>query len=321
MSEIPFVNRLGDAIQAAITSPAAARHRVSLRRRLGLLAVAALLLVGATAAATRILGTPEELAASGITCLEDNGGAGVWDPGRSPIQACAQEYRHQHPGRPVPAMVACVDGPSVVVVQAHDPQVCARRGLAPLPAVYTPARAKVAKLERDILALEATADCIPPEELAARVQALLDRNGWAGWRTWLRLDASQGPCGSAASQQDGEANLGGHLDYQDRRVMVFGQAPRSLLDLLYRRGGLAETLLEESGRRCYTLDQLRDLIRRRVAVTGRSVRFQVGTRQPQPGRHLGDAREQRYQAGCAIVAAVGPDGNNQGVEVAIHHKR
>ena len=306
MSEIPFVNRLGDAIQAAITNPrVAARHRVGPRRRLGLLAIAALLL-GGGAAAARILGTPEELAPSSIACQLD-GSTGIVGAGdRSPLEVCAEEYHAA--GTPVPRLVACVDGRSVVVLPGRGPEACGRRGLAQLPPEYAPARAKVAKLERDILALEAARDCVAPEKLAAQVQRLLDRSGWRGWKTWLRPDVSPGPCGSVSGLGGGgDRSISGSLDYDGHRVMIFGGPPRALDDLLYgRETRLAGALMDESGQRCYTLDELRDHVRRRVEATGRSVTFEIDQREPDG--ELLDARGQRYQAGCAIVVGVGPAG-------------
>jgi hypothetical protein len=319
MSEIPFVNRLGDAIQAAISNPrVAARHRFGPRRRLGLLAVAALLL-GGGAAAARILATPEELATTSIACRLEVSTSIVWAGDRSALEVCADEYRTA--GKPVPQLVACVDGGSVVVLPGRGPQACGRHGLTPLPPEYAPARAKVAKLERDILALEAAADCVAPEKLAAQVQRLLDRSGWRGWTTWLRPDVSPGPCGSVSGLGGGgDRSLSGALDYDGHRVMIFGGPPRSLDDLLYgRETRLAGALMDESGQRCYTLDELRDHVRRRVEATGRSVTFEV--RQRERDGELMDARQQRYQAGCAIVVGVGPAGNaGPDVIVEINHK-
>ena len=216
--------------------------------------------------------------------------------------------------------MACVDGRSVVVLPGRGPQACGRRGLTPLPPEYAPARAKVAKLERDILALEAAADCVAPEKLAAQVQPAGSQR-LAGWTTWLRPDVSPGPCGSVSGLGGGgDRSLSGALDYDGHRVMIFGGPPRSLDDLLYgRESRLAGALMDESGQRCYTLDELRDHVRRRVEATGRSVTFEV--RQRDPDGELMDARQQRYQAGCAIVVGVGPAGDaGPGVLVRINYK-
>ena len=92
MSTIPFVQRLGDAIEGAVADPRIARRRR--RRRLVVLAVAALVLPGG------------------------------------------------------------------------DEQICRRHDLEPLPAGYASARDKVARLQRSILAIEASADCPAPAVLA-----------------------------------------------------------------------------------------------------------------------------------------------------------
>lgn len=72
MSEIPFVARLGDAIDAAVGAPQAARQRAGRRRkrRLGglALAVPALGLSGATLA--RLASDPEQLAIAPVACYE-----------------------------------------------------------------------------------------------------------------------------------------------------------------------------------------------------------------------------------------------------------
>ena len=64
MSAIPFVERLGDAIQAAIADPAVARRRRTRRRLVA--AVATLLLLGGSLAAARLLNEPDKLAAASI---------------------------------------------------------------------------------------------------------------------------------------------------------------------------------------------------------------------------------------------------------------
>jgi hypothetical protein len=270
VSAIPFVDRLGDAIQAAITDPAVARrrrHRV-LRRRL-LLAVAALLLLGGSLAAAELLNEPEKLATGGIGCYRDAGMRGtvtiVWPGDRTPVQACAETFREA--GQPVPPLVACAYHGAVAVLPGRDQEVCRRQALEPLPPGYVPALGKVAELERAILAIERDADCLPPPVLAGRVQRLLDRSGWTGWTTWLRLDVSPGPCGSVSGLGGGgRRSISGALDEAGHRVMVFGAQPRSTEDLLYGPGKLAPTLMDESGERCYGPDELAGHVRRRVAA-------------------------------------------------------
>ena len=317
MSTIPFVDRLGDAIEAAITDPAVARRRRA-RWRL-LLAVGALLLLGASGAAARLLNEPDKLATGGIGCYQNAAMRGsvtiVWPGRRSPVEACAEAYRSA--GHPVPPLVACAYNGAVAVLPGRDQEACQRQALEPLPPGYPHALGKVARLEQAILAIEREADCRPPAVLAARVQRLLDRSGWTGWTTWLRPDVSPGPCGSVSNPGgSGRRSISGALDEAGHRVMVFGGPPRSTEDLLYGPGKLAPALQDASGARCYRPDELAEQVRRRVAAAapGRSVTIETRT---DPGLELGDARGERLRAGCAVVVGVGPaeDGHDLLVEV------
>jgi hypothetical protein len=68
---------------------------------------------------------------------------------------------------------------------------------------------------------------------------------------------------SAGIGGGGDRSISGSLDYDGHRVMVFGGPPRALDDLLYgRETRLAGALMDESGQRCYTLDELRGGSRR-----------------------------------------------------------
>lgn len=324
MSAIPFVDRLGDAIQAATTDPAVARRRRRrvLRRRL-LLVVAALLLLGGSLAAAELLNEPEKLATGSIGCYQDAGMRGtvtiIWPGDQTPVQACAETFREA--GQPVPPLVACAYHGAVAVLPGRDQAVCQRQALEPLPPGYAPALGRVAELERAIEAIEAGADCLPPPVLAGRVQRLLDRSGWTGWTTWLRLDVSPGPCGSVSGLGGGgRRSISGALDEAGHRVMVFGAQPRSTEDLLYGPGKLAPTLMDESGERCYGPDELAGHVRRRVAAAAPGRSLTVETR-VEAGADLFDARGARLEAGCAVVGDVGPAGNGRDLVVTIVRKR
>jgi hypothetical protein len=323
VSTIPFVERLGDAIQAAIADPAVARRRRRRMRRRLLLAVAALLLLGGSLAAAELLNEPEKLATGSIGCYQDAGMRGsvaiIWPGGRTPVEACAEAFREA--GQPVPPLVACAYNGAVAVLPGHDQAVCQRQALEPLPPGYAPALGRVAELERAILAIERGADCLPPPVLARRVQRLLDRSGWTGWTTWLRLDVSPGPCGSVSGLGGGgDRSIAGALDEAGHRVMVFGAPPRSTDDLLYGPGKLAPALMDESGERCYDPDELAGHVRRRVAAVarGRSVTIE---HRAEGGADLFDARGARLEAGCAVVSDVGPAGNGRDLIVTIVRKR
>ena len=219
MSEILYVERLGDAIEAAAARRLASR-RIRLRRFVaGLVGVA---VVGTgVATATSLLGGSERLAAGAVACYETaslDGGAVVIAPDtRSPVAACAAEAGIRGPH------VACAQGDAVAVVPGRGRAACARLGLQPLPAGYDSARERITALSRDMRALEASAGCVAPEELARRVQTLLHRSGWAGWSTWVRLDVEDGPCGYVAGLDgDGSRSIEPSLDVDGHRVMVFG---------------------------------------------------------------------------------------------------
>ena len=320
MSTIPFVDRLGDAIQAAIVDAAVGRRRKA-RRRL-LLAVVTLLLLGGSLAAAQLLNEPEKLATGSIGCYRDAAMRGtvtiVWPGDRTPVDACAETFREA--GQPVPPLVACAYGGAVAVLPGRDQSVCQRQALEPLPPGYTAALGRVAELERAILAIEEDADCLPPPVLAGRVQRLLDRSGWTGWTTWLRPDVSPGPCGSVSNPGGGgHRSIAGALDEPGRRVMVFGAPPRSTEDLLYGPGKLAPALQDMSGERCYRPGELGEQVRRRVAgaAPGRSVTIE---RRVDGGLELGDARGPRLAAGCAVVLGVGPARNGHDLVVEIVQK-
>jgi hypothetical protein len=320
VSTIPFVEQLGDAIQAAISDPAVARRR-RIRRRL-VAAVAALLLLGGSLAAARLLNEPEKLATGSIGCYQDAAMRGgvtiIWPGDRTPVEACAESLREA--GQPVPPLVACAYNGAVAVLPGGDQSACQRYALEPLPPGYVPALGRVAELERAILAIEREADCLPPEALAGRVQQLLDRSGWTGWTTWPRPDVSPGPCGSVSNPGGGgRRGISGSLDEAGHRVMIFGGPPRSTEDLLCGPGKLAPALMDESGERCYSPDGLADHVRRRVAAAapGRSVTVETGT---DSGIELGDARGARLAAGCAVVIGAGPAGTGHDLVVTIIRK-
>jgi hypothetical protein len=190
MSEIPFVNRLGDAVERAAAARIATRRR-RIRRRLTVGALSFAIVATGVAAASGVFSSPEQLATSAVGCYERpsfNANTSVLSTGEdSPIDTCRRVLHTDGP------LVACMADHHVAVFPGGA-EVCDKLGLAPLPPGYAPARAKLNAFARDVQAIETSADCIPPRELARRVQALLDRTpGWSGWRTWLRLDVENGP--------------------------------------------------------------------------------------------------------------------------------
>lgn len=313
MSDIPFVNRLGDAIDAALTASAEPARRRRRRRRGAAVAVGALLTAGGGVALGGLFSNPTQLAATSVSCYETpdlrGGTTVVWPGGRSPTQACVAVLRDT--ARPVASLVACDRKTGVVVFPGNGERACDRAGLRPLRPQYSTEHARVEALERALFALEDSADCIAPREFASRVQTILKRTGWAGWRPWLRLDITSGPCGLVSSYGGNSVRtIGGHLDARQLRVMIFAGAHRSTEKLLAGPKGIGGPLIDASGERCYTQHELHALARRRFAPTGRSVAFTAS--QPDRGVTLEGPRGSRLAAGCAIITDVTPakDGRN-----------
>jgi hypothetical protein len=313
MTEIPFVAQLGDALEAAIGEPQPRRSRRQPRRRvlvLGLCAVAALSV--AALAIARVLSGPDELAARSVACYAaaDLGSdVTVVANDRAPVTACADAYRRL--GMSVPPLVACAGSGSVAVIPGSDDSACTRLGLGPLPAGYAASRARMARLADGVLALEASEDCIPPGELARGVGRLLDAEGWTGWKV-ERGAAGGGPCGSVSSLDGaGRRRIDGALDAIRHVVFVFASAPRSTVALLYGAAGLARSLEDSSGSRCFTVASLTALVQSRLAAVGRTAGVELAPALPS-SVSLADARQARYEAGCAILTDVrpAPDGRD-----------
>jgi hypothetical protein len=235
MSEIPFVNQLGDAIEEAIAHRASARRRLVGRRRWRLIVVLAMLLLGGAAGArTLFFSSTQAAAIYGIGCYDGTGpdASGSFDVyGPSAVAACRGVYRHEGSrlGRPGAKLVACVGGPGPIamVFEARGAGQCQRLGFAPLSHGYAAAVAKVYRLDTALLALVRSRACVPPLELAGRVDRVLAELDWVGWRAVVRWDVSpRGPCGDLGYDSSGEPAVRGSLDVAHDTVLVFtGPAP------------------------------------------------------------------------------------------------
>ena len=285
MSEIPFVNRLGDAIETATAQPERAKRRRR-RRRFGGLAVAILLLGAGGVTVAEILDDPEKLATGPVACYDraslDANAYVQSAEGRSPTELCAGLLRTSAPLAP------CVKGEGVFVFPG-PPETCERLGLKPLPAGYDAARLKVARLRAAVDRVIRRADCIPPAELARRLQRILDRHGWRGWRAVV--GGPKGPCGWVG------VPIG--MRAERRELGVYGGPPRSLDRFLSGPGG---GLMVESSQRCYTVRGLSRLVRRRLAPAGRPLRIVVEVG-PLPDHQQFEppARQRRFEQGCAVA--------------------
>jgi hypothetical protein len=290
MSEIPFVNRLGDAIDDAIAEPQPAKRRRR-RRRLGGLALAVFLLGAGGVTIAEILDDPETLATGQVACYSE----ASFEPdvasvqsggGREPTALCAELLRTNEP------LVACVRKEGFVTVFPGPPETCERLGLKPLPAGYDAARRKVARLRADVARLLRAADCVPPATLARRAQRVLDRSGWDGWRA--EVTGGRGPCGWVAVS-DG---------LRGRTLPIRRRAPRSLERLLEAR---YERLLALSGRRCFTVRSLRRRVRRELAPANRPIAFRLDVGPLPRWTDLDPlARNRRFEQGCAVFEGVSP---------------
>jgi hypothetical protein len=308
VSEIPFVNALGDAIERA-----AAQRRGRVRRRLlvgGLgIAIAA---SGVAAAAGVFESTPEQLATSGIGCYDradlKHANVTVLSTGTaSPTATCRRVLHVSGP------MVACA-GPAVLVFPG-PPGTCERLGYKPLAASYFATRRRVNALARKVERLETSADCWEPQELSRRVRALLERTpGWSGWTTKVQGGPDEGPCGSV-SHLDGAGGRGvdGAFDAAHRLVLVTRTQSRSLTNLLFTAGGPGTKLMDATGERCYDVSGLEALARRELP--GHALTFAAEA--PGDGQQLGGSRGERYAEGCAVIVGYSParDGDTIAVEV------
>ena len=324
MTEIPFIDRLGHAFEAAIAEPRPHRSRFaprisfqSRRKALVLVVAGAAALVAAALAIAHVLASPDELAANSVACYtaaDLSSDVTVVPNHGAPVAACAAAYRKM--GQAAPPLVACANGTAVAVIPGADAASCERAGLQPLPAGFAASQANVARLARAVLTLEGQQDCVKPEELARGVERLLTAQGWVGWTAQLQRP-TQGPCGTVSSfNGDGQRRIGGALDPSRRVVLVSSGPARSTTTLLYGRDGLAVSLEDTSGQRCYTVAGLTALVEARAAAAGRAGTVQVAAALPATTT-LADARQARYTAGCAVILDVHAASDGRGVVAVI----
>jgi hypothetical protein len=313
MTEIPFIDHLGDAIERAIAAPRQRRRAPWQLRRGGLVLVAvAVALAIAAIAVAHVLSSADELTTRSIACYTGPGLGGditVVANDQAPVAACAEAYRKM--GQSVPQLVACATGSIVAVIPGTSPAACARLNLQQLPAGYAASQAKTAEFARSVTALEAQHDCASPAALARSVQKLLVQQGWTGWTAEIRSPLA-GPCATVTGLDgSGRRRIDGALDATRHVVMISGEASRSTMTLLYSAGGLAPTLEDESGSRCFTIAGLTALVDTRVRATGRKATVTVGPSLA-GGETIAGLRGTRYKAGCAVLTDVraADDGRN-----------
>ena len=303
MSEIPFLEQLGDALERGAVVAGTPRRRWSLRRHARLVVVVALLAIGGAASAAALLGgsTATELAANGISCYDAAGGVTVLSSeGRPPTVVCSQALNGAVPAS---GLIACFggsgpNGPLVQVYPARRSDECQRRGLAPLPASYAAAQARVAALGNALLAVENSRDCVPLAEFKVRAQSLLEQLGWAGWG--VRVESgTRGTCGSLVEGGAGKPEVSGSLEAGRRTLVLWGTPPRSVL-----AGERAtwRALDNASGSRCLTVPALESYASGEASAHALTAAFAI-TREPR-FTEMGDGRQGRYDGGCAVMAGV-----------------
>jgi hypothetical protein len=318
--QIPFVQRLGDSLDEVIAAPVTARRRRrTWARRFGVVSVVVALAGGGAVATAKLVRTPEELATGQLVCeLGPSEYAVDWAGAGDPVPLCAAAFRAY--GKPVPKLVACAAPGGISVIPGRDPDLdCATRGYQPVPAGYAAAQQKTAALQRDIIALEDTADCIPVPEFQRRLADLLRRTGWSRWKPLLRLDLGNGRCGAVADRYEGHVSVGAALLPDSHEVIVLGLPPVSVRERVNGVHGLARTTPPISLERCWSKPALRQRVDRTLRPTGLPYRI-VDEPPLRPNGELTGKLSARWRAGCAILheAHLEPDGS---VTVAILQER
>jgi hypothetical protein len=318
MSEIPFLNQLGEEIErAAVASMARRRRRHRLVHPRSIVALAVLAVGGGASAAAMLSSRSTELAANDIVCHEDQGGMSVTaSDGRSPVEVCAAAI-----GKGVSAsqLVACAggsgpNGPYVMVYIVNHPDECRRRGLQGLPASYRSAQLRVSALGQALIAIEDASDCVPVAEFAARAQQVLEQQDWPGWKVRIER-VRQATCGTLAEGGAGLPEISGSLEGGARTLVVYTRPPRSLLGT---ERAVWVALNAASASRCFTPTSLESYAEQLISARGLQGAFAV-TRKP-PFEGLGGGRQPRYESGCAVMAGVSLAAAAPRIDVSIYDR-
>lgn len=318
MSEIPFVNQLGDALDRAVAAESARRSaRRPWWRRPQVLIAVAVVAVGCGAVAVRTVLNSSTLAIHPVECLAGTSFksqiAFPENTGRSPVQICANAL-----GVPASRLIACAGGryTYVSVFYASGTGQCRRLGLRPLPPSYPAAQAKVQQLGRELTALQASAYCIPPATFAAHAKRMLDRLGFSGWRVEAGATVEEeahviggGDCaslpGSAVSTRP---NIMYALD-PDHRILSFDLGPPPALSRLVQ--SLAVSIQRTTAGSCWSQGRLRAYVRRRLAAHHLGAAFALTAEPADIG--YGDASYHSYQQGCPVVGLLRTAAGNLGL--------
>jgi hypothetical protein len=330
MSGIRFVDQLGDALEAAATEHLAGQTtrrtrwwRLPRRRSRVIAGLALLALTGGAVAATQQ--SSVTLVAGGIACYGGTGtGAAseyfdVEANGRSPQAACAAVFASDGPaalGAPGARLEACADPHGYVAVfeaNGSDDQ-CRQLGLMPFQAAsYAAAQSTVDQLVAALSKLGANRTCIPVGTLSADVQDALGRLGWTGWRAEVQQGPS-GQCGLFEGTGSSFSDPTASIDAQHHVVWIVAGPLPSLLALT---GPLDLSLLQASGRSCYTTAQAESVVRGAFAGVGASIQFAL-TQQPS-GTQV-EYAQSSYDRGCTIVSTLWPASVGATIDVWLNAK-
>jgi hypothetical protein len=328
MSQIPFVNQLGDAIETAIERDAArsaavgtpgaeperqqrlTRAAVGGKWRRASLVLAVLAVAGATAAIAQTLQHSTRLVAGGIACYA---GAGTDAPpyynveakGRTPEAACKQVFRTDGPaalGQPGVKLVACADPHGYVAVfkATGASAQCGSAGMSPLQAKpYAAAQSRVDRLVAALAAIGANHRCVAPSTLVGDSQRELDRLGWRGWHAQLHAQpVGQRGCGLFEGTGSSFSDPTASLDAVHHTVWIVSGPIPALIQLTASQD---MKLRQASGEHCYTPAGARALVRDALASAGVQIQFAL-TREPR-GEQVAYAQH-AYDRGCTIVGTI-----------------
>ena len=308
MSEIPYVNQLGDAFDDAIERRASSPRRRRLgRRRYLAVSLAALTVAGGGAAVAGMFTDPVEIGFGNVGCYDKTEPGGdvaiIGDPTMSPVDLCASALASS--GLEARDLIACQwpDQGLIVVVRGERGS-CTQRGLAPVPPTDAQARRRAGRLQALSIEFERGAGCLPPREFARRLTAELRAGGWVGWRAVARPGG--GPCGRV-SVPTGSAMLGSigpGVDAAKRTIAIEGRASIELEQVIYGAESPGVSLFDSSGERCFTLPALEEHVRTVLAAADAPIRFRHGSMPANTG--VEEPRGGRYAEGCAIFVGAHP---------------
>jgi hypothetical protein len=352
MSEIPFIQALGDALDTAMANSASgSRSRPTQRfrpprKRLALALVGlAVVAAGGAAADSLLLGSSQRLAAGTVNCfftthgkaisLKTPGAGGEATNGQSPIAVCRRwDGFNAHTGLKAADVkfVACRQAPTIVAVfvATGRSDQCQSLGLDPLPQTYSTAAARVRGLVRALVTLQRAHDCVSPTVLAGEVRGTLARLGFAGWRPTLPpspttlvkapfhreipLERLEPPSGTDGACGELVSDPPSSSVSLDARdrTVRIGTGPPNSIARLLNHESYE--LYTRTYEQCFTSTSIRALVRRAFAASPLRPRFATTAASPLGVRY--EPHSQRlYDRGCVRFEAAYPGNDGRYVDV------